>query len=138
MYHVLNPEHAGKQILTGWSLSIVLHGVLLVAVITFMPNLMVAVQKETFRWNVALVDRPQEQAPAPPTVQESKPVPSPATPQRQAARAVEPVPQAVPRQFKPERFRNRCSGKPRRSWRLFSRSSDQSRLPKWSTCPRRR
>ena len=63
MYHVLNPEHAGKQILTGWSLSIVLHGVLLVAVITFMPNLMVAVQKETFRWNVALVDRPQEQAP---------------------------------------------------------------------------
>lgn len=98
MYHVLNPEHAGKQILTGWSLSIVLHGVLLVAVITFMPNLMVAVQKETFRWNVALVDRPQEQAPAPPTVQESKPVPSPATPQRQAARAVEPVPQAVTRQ----------------------------------------
>ena len=98
MYHVLNPENAGKQIITGWSLSILLHGALLVAVITFMPNLMVAVQKETFRWNVALVDRPQEQAPAPPTVQESKPVPSPATPQRQAARAVEPVPQAVPRQ----------------------------------------
>ena len=80
MYRALTPEHAGRQIITGWGLSILLHGALLVAVITVMPKMMVVVQKESFRWDVALVDRPQEQAPASPTVQESKPVPSPATP----------------------------------------------------------
>ena len=98
MYHVLNPENAGRQIIAGWGLSILLHGALLMAVIAFMPKMMVAVQKETFRWNVALVDKPQEQTPTPPTVQESKAVPSPATPQRQTTRAVEPVPQTVTRQ----------------------------------------
>ncbi len=98
MYRALTPEHAGRQIITGWGLSILLHGALLVAVITVMPKMMVVVQKESFRWDVALVDKPHEQAPASPTVQESKPVPSPATPPRRAARAVEPVPQTVTRQ----------------------------------------
>lgn len=98
MNHVLKPENAGKQIITGWSLSILFHGALLVAVITLMPKMMVAVQKETFRWDVALVDKPQEQAPAAPTVEESKAAPPPAKPQRQAARSVEPVPQTVTRQ----------------------------------------
>ena len=96
MNHVLKPENAGREILTGWSLSILFHGVLLVAVITLMPKMMVAVEKETFRWDVALVDKPQEQVSAPPTVQQSKTVPPPpAKPQRQVARPVEPVPQTV-------------------------------------------
>jgi len=96
MNHVLKPENAGREILTGWSLSILFHGVLLVAVITQMPKMMVAVEKETFRWDVALVDKPQEQVSAPPTVQQSKTVPPPpAKPQRQVARPVEPVPQTV-------------------------------------------
>ncbi len=98
MNHVLKPENAGRQIITGWSLSILLHGALLMAVIIFMPRMMVAVQQETFRWDVALVDKPQEQAPVPPTVQQSKAVPPPAKAQRQAARPVEPVPQTVTRQ----------------------------------------
>jgi protein TonB len=98
MHDVLKPEHAGNQMITGWSLSVLLHGALLLALFTLMPKMMVAVQKETFRWDVALVDQPQEQAPAPPTVQASKVAPPPVTPQRQAARPVEPAPQTVTRQ----------------------------------------
>ena len=98
MNHVLRPENAGKQIITGWTLSILLHGALLAAIIILMPRMMIAVQNETFRWDVALVDKPQEQTPAPPAVQESKEVPPPAKPQRQVARPVEPVQQTVTRQ----------------------------------------
>jgi protein TonB len=100
MRNILNPEHDRTgQLAKGWGLSIVLHGCLILVVMSAMPKLTLTLESEPFRWEVALVQAPatpsSATAPVPPA-----PQPAPAKPvqaKQQPVRPPEPAPQAVTR-----------------------------------------
>jgi len=93
-----------KQTATGWGASLVLHACLALMAFGLLPKMSAMVEKEPFKWDVALVEparevvRQEEPAPAPvPQVQ--PPVPTPVKPRPQPVRAVmPPPPQPVERQ----------------------------------------
>ena len=90
-----------KRSMTGWGASLLLHACLALAAFGLMPNMAMVVEKEPFKWDVALVEAPREvvrqEEPAPvPQVQ--PPVPTPVKPRPEPVRAVPPPPQPVQRQ----------------------------------------
>ena len=103
----LSVAHSGhpNQSVTGWGASLVLHACLALVALGLMPKMAVMVEKEPFKWDVALVEPPREVvrqedlAPAPaPVPQVQPPAPTPEKPRPQPVRAVEPPPQPVQRQ----------------------------------------
>lgn len=103
----LSVAHSGhpNQSVTGWGASLVLHACLALVALGLMPKMSVMVEKEPFKWDVALVEPPREvvrqedPAPAPaPAPQVQPPAPTPEKPRPQPVRAVEPPPQPVQRQ----------------------------------------
>lgn len=103
----LSVAHSGhpNQSVTGWGASLVLHACLALVALGLMPKMSVMVEKEPFKWDVALVEPPREvvrqedPAPAPaPVPQVQPPAPTPEKPRPQPVRAVEPPPQPVQRQ----------------------------------------
>ena len=103
----LSVAHSGhpNQSVTGWGASLVLHACLALVALGLMPKMAVIVEKEPFKWDVALVEPPREvvrqedPAPAPaPVPQVQPPAPTPEKPRPQPVRAVEPPPQPVQRQ----------------------------------------
>lgn len=103
MEHVL-ATHSGQpsQSVAGWGASLVFHACLALMAFALMPKMTVLVEKEPFKWDVALVEPPrevvrqEETAPAPvPQVQ--PPTPTPVKPRPQPVRAVEQPPQPVER-----------------------------------------
>lgn len=103
----LSVAHSGhpNQSVTGWGASLVLHACLALVALGLMPKMAVMVEKEPFKWDVALVEPPREvvrqedPAPAPaPAPQVQPPAPTPEKPRPQPVRAVEPPPQPVQRQ----------------------------------------
>ena len=103
----LSVAHSGhpNQSVTGWGASLVLHACLALVALGLMPKMSVMVEKEPFKWDVALVEPPREVvrqedlAPAPaPVPQVQPPAPTPEKPRPQPVRAVEPPPQPVQRQ----------------------------------------
>ena len=103
----LSVAHSGhpNQSVTGWGASLVLHACLALVALGLMPKMAVMVEKEPFKWDVALVEPPREvvrqedPAPAPaPVPQVQPPAPTPEKPRPQPVRAVEPPPQPVQRQ----------------------------------------
>lgn len=94
--------HSGQsnQSVTGWGASLVFHACLALVAFGLMPK-MTVMEKEPFKWDVALVEparevaRQQEPVPAP---QVQPPAPTPVKPRPQPVRAVEPPPQPVQRQ----------------------------------------
>ncbi len=103
----LSVAHSGhpNQSVTGWGASLVLHACLALVALGLMPKMAVMVEKEPFKWDVALVEPPREvvrqedPAPAPaPVPQVQPPAPTPEKPRPQTVRAVEPPPQPVQRQ----------------------------------------
>ncbi len=92
-----------SQLAKGWSLSIALHACLILAITVAMPKLTLTLDKDPFRWDVALVDTP---SPAP-TVPATQPVQEPARakqapPKRQPARPAEAAPQIITKQIQPQ------------------------------------
>ena len=90
-----------KRSMTGWGASLLLHACLALAAFGLMPKVAMVVEKEPFKWDVALVEAPREvvrqEEPAPvPQVQ--PPVPTPVKPRPEPVRAVPPPPQPVQRQ----------------------------------------
>ncbi len=92
-----------KQAATGWGASLVLHACLALVAFGLMPKMAVMVEKDPFKWDVALVEpqrevvRQEEPAPAPQV--QPTPAPTPVKPRPQPVRAVEPPPpQPVERQ----------------------------------------
>ena len=90
-----------KRSMTGWGASLLLHACLALAAFGLMPKMAMVVEKEPFKWDVALVEAPREvvrqEEPAPvPQVQ--PPVPTPVKPRPEPVRAVPPPPQTVQRQ----------------------------------------
>lgn len=90
-----------KRSMTGWGASLLLHTCLALAAFGLMPKMAMVVEKEPFKWDVALVEAPREvvrqEEPAPvPQVQ--PPVPTPVKPRPEPVRAVPPPPQPVQRQ----------------------------------------
>ena len=90
-----------KRSMTGWGASLLLHACLALAAFGLMPKMAMVVEKEPFKWDVALVAAPREvvrqEEPAPvPQVQ--PPVPTPVKPRPEPVRAVPPPPQPVQRQ----------------------------------------
>ena len=90
-----------KRSMTGWGASLLLHACLALAAFGLMPKMAMVVEKEPFKWDVALVEPPREvvrqEEPAPvPQVQ--PPVPTPVKPRPEPVRAVPPPPQPVQRQ----------------------------------------
>lgn len=89
-----------KQSVKGWGASLTFHACLAVVVFGLMPKMTTIVEKEPFKWDVALVEpqrevvRQEEPAPAP---QVQPPAPTPVKPRPQPARAVEPPSQPVQR-----------------------------------------
>lgn len=103
----LSVAHSGhpNQSVTGWGASLVLHACLALVALGLMPKMAVMVEKEPFKWDVALVEPPREvvrqedPAPAPaPVPQVQPPAPTPEKPRPQPVRAAEPPPQPVQRQ----------------------------------------
>lgn len=101
----LSVAHSGQpnQSVTGWGASLVFHACLALVAFGLMPKMAVLVEKEPFKWDVALVEPPREvarqEAPAPaPAPQVQPPAPTPVKPRSQPVRAVEPPPQPVQRQ----------------------------------------
>ncbi len=103
----LSVAHSGhpNQSVTGWGASLVLHACLALVALGLMPKMAVMVEKEPFKWDVALVEPPREvvrqedPAPAPaPVPQVQPPAPTPEKLRPQPVRAVEPPPQPVQRQ----------------------------------------
>ncbi|HNA27305.1 MAG TPA: TonB family protein [Nitrospira sp.] len=103
----LSVAHSGhpNQSVTGWGASLVLHACLALVALGLMPKMAVMVEKEPFKWDVALVEPPREVvrqedlAPAPaPVPQVQPPAPTPEKLRPQPVRAVEPPPQPVQRQ----------------------------------------
>lgn len=103
----LSVAHSGhpNQSVTGWGASLVLHACLALVALGLMPKMSVMVEKEPFKWDVALVEPPREvvrqedPAPAPaPVPQVQPPAPTPEKLRPQPVRAVEPPPQPVQRQ----------------------------------------
>ncbi|MFO0720811.1 MAG: hypothetical protein U0319_08770 [Nitrospira sp.] len=95
--------HSGhsNQSVAGWGASLVFHACLALVALGLLPKMTVMVEKEPFKWDVALVEPPREVArleePTPaPRVQ--PPTPTPVKPRSQPVRAVEPPPQPVQRQ----------------------------------------
>ncbi len=92
-----------KQAVTGWGASLLLHACLALAAFGLMPKMATLVEKEPFKWDVALVEplrevvRQEEPAPAP-QVQPPPPVPAPVKPRLEPVRTVQPPPQPVQRQ----------------------------------------
>ena len=102
MEHVLVTQSwQSKQSVKGWGASLVFHACLALVAFGLMPKMATIVEKEPFKWDVALVEPPrevvrqEEPAPAP---QVQPPTPTPVTPRPQPVRAVEPPPQPVQRQ----------------------------------------
>lgn len=90
-----------KRSMTGWGASLLLHACLALAAFGLMPKMAMVVEKEPFKWDVALVEAPREvvrqEEPAPvPQVQ--PPAPAPVKPRPEPVRAVPPPPQPVQRQ----------------------------------------
>lgn len=90
-----------KRSMTGWGASLLLHACLALAAFGLMPKMAMVVEKEPFKWDVAIVEAPREvvrqEEPAPvPQVQ--PPVPTPVKPRPEPVRAVPPPPQPVQRQ----------------------------------------
>ena len=54
---------AQRRQIEGWGFSLVFHGILLGAVVPLFPHLPTATHLEPFRWNVMLVESPQETTP---------------------------------------------------------------------------
>ncbi len=80
-----------KEAIQAWSASLLLHGLLVLAVVALMPKRTIVLEQEPFRWDVTLVDRMTEEAPAPAVAAAATPS-APVTPRR----PTEPVPQAAP------------------------------------------
>ena len=102
MEHVLVTQSwQSKPSVKGWGVSLVFHACLALVAFGLMPKMATIVEKEPFKWDVALVEPPrevvrqEEPAPAP---QVQPPTPTPVTPRPQPVRAVEPPPQPVQRQ----------------------------------------
>lgn len=98
---VAHSRHS-NQSAAGWGASLVFHACLALVAFGLLPKMTVMVEKEPFKWDVALVEPPREVArqeePAPaPQVQ--PPAPTPVKPRSQPVRAVEPPPQPVQRQM---------------------------------------
>ncbi len=87
-----------KQAVTGWGASLFLHACLALVAFGLLPKMAVIVEKEPFKWDVALVEPPREVArleePAPTPVPhvQPPPTPTPVKPRPQPVRAVEPPP----------------------------------------------
>ena len=90
-----------KRSMTGWGASLLLHACLALAAFGLMPKMAMVVEKEPFKWDVALVEAPREvvrkEEPAP-VAQVQPPVPTPVKPRPEPVRAVPPPPQPVQRQ----------------------------------------
>ncbi|MBS0169147.1 MAG: TonB family protein [Nitrospira sp.] len=91
-----------KQAATGWGASLVLHACLALMALGLMPKMAVMVEKEPFKWDVALVEPQREvvrqEEPASVPQMQPAPAPTPVKPRPQPVRAVEPPPQPVERQ----------------------------------------
>lgn len=103
MEHVL-ATHSGQpsQSVAGWGASLVFHACLALMAFALMPKMTVLVEKEPFKWDVALVEPPGEvvrqEEPVPaPVPQVQPPTPTPVKPRPQPVRAVEQPPQPVER-----------------------------------------
>lgn len=87
-----------KQAVTGWGASLVLHACLALVAFGLLPKMSVMVEKEPFKWDVALVEPPPEvvrqEQPAP-AVQ--PPAQTPVKPRPEPVRAVQPPPVPVQR-----------------------------------------
>ena len=86
-----------RQSMTGWGASLLLHVCLGLAAFGLMPKMAMMVEQEPFTWDVALVEAPRQEEPAP-VPQAHPPVPTPVKPRSEPVRAVQPPPQPMPRQ----------------------------------------
>jgi protein TonB len=88
-----------RQTATGWGASLVFHACLAVVAFGLLPKMSVMVEKEPFKWDVALIEPVRQEEPAPaPVPQVHPPVPTPVKPRSEPVRAVPPPPQPVQRQ----------------------------------------
>ena len=60
-----------KRSMTGWGASLLLHACLALAAFGLMPKMAMVVEKEPFKWDVALVEAPRE------VVRQEEPAPVP-------------------------------------------------------------
>jgi protein TonB len=100
---VLEQERT-SQLAKGWSLSIALHGCLILTIMVAMPKLTLTLDKEPFRWDVALVDTPSP-APAVPATAQPAQEPAPAKqapPKQQPVRSPQPAPQIITKEVHPQ------------------------------------
>ena len=89
------------QLVTGWGASLLFHACLALVAFGLLPKMTVVVEKEPFKWDVALVEAPREmtrEAEPAPAPQVQPPAATPVKPRPQPVRAVEPPPQPVQRQ----------------------------------------
>jgi protein TonB len=91
-----------RQYLQGWAVSLLAHGAILAAAVTFIADLKFLPPEERFHWEVSMVEPPKPQAVPEPPRPQAQPTPSPAPPveeaQPQPQQIVERVPQVVQRQ----------------------------------------
>ncbi len=89
MIDAMRPEPvASKQMMQGWTLSLVLHLGLVMAAVTLMPQMKIVLDQDPFKWEVSLI----ELAPQQETVREETPAPVPAVAAPQAPRVQPPPP----------------------------------------------
>ena len=86
-----------RRSMTGWGASLLLHACLGLAAFGLLPKMAMVVEKEPFTWDVALVEAPRREEPAP-VPQAHPPVPTPLKPRPEPVRAVQPPPQPMQRQ----------------------------------------
>ncbi|ALA56986.1 energy transducer TonB [Nitrospira moscoviensis] len=91
MIDAIRPEAIhSKQMMQGWSVSLLLHLGLVFVAATMLPKMTIVLEQEPFRWDVALVEPSQEdvrqESPAP-----ASPVPPTPQPRVQPVRPVEPI-----------------------------------------------
>ncbi len=100
MMHAIESESlSGKYLVQGWGFSVLLHVGLIVAIAFMMPKVTIVLEHEPFKWDVALVESPAEEA-SQPASEPSPIVEPPPAPVRKApspAPSPEPMESAMPR-----------------------------------------
>lgn len=89
MIDAMRPDPpASKQMMQGWTLSLVLHLGLVMAAVTMMPHMQIVLDQDPFTWEVSLIELSSQQE----TVREETPVPLPAVEAPQTPRVQPPPP----------------------------------------------
>jgi protein TonB len=89
------------QILRGWAISAVLHCVIVAAAVTLVPKMTLVIEREPFKWDVALVEPMREslrEDVPPPVAKVQPPRPAPVEP----VRPQEPLPETVTARVAPQ------------------------------------